>query len=116
LAIQFSFPNPDRLIRPGQYGRVKVMSENLPQALLVPQRAVNEIQGMYQIAVVDAENKVSLRMVKVGPRVDNLWVITEGLQTGEQVVTEGLQRVRDGMVVKPTVVSQESLSPPAAKP
>lgn len=110
LAIQFSFPNPQRLIRPGQYGRVRVMVEKLPQALLVPQRAVGEIQGLYQLAVVGTDNKVSLRMVKVGPRVDNLWVISEGLQPGEQIVMEGLQRVRDGMTVVPSPVQ------PAAAP
>lgn len=115
LAVQFNFPNPQQLIRPGQYGRVRIMVEKLPGALLVPQRAVNEIQGLYQVAVVDANNKVSLRMVKTGPRVDSLWVISEGLQATDRVVVEGLQRVRDGMVVEPTVVSAESLLPPAAK-
>ncbi|HSC75559.1 MAG TPA: efflux RND transporter periplasmic adaptor subunit [Pseudomonadales bacterium] len=116
LALQFNFANPDRLIRPGQYGRVRLLVEKLPAALLVPQRAVNEIQGMYQVAVVGTDNKVALRTVKVGPRVDNLWVITEGLQSGEQVVAEGLQRVRDGMTVTPTQVSRTSPSPPVAKP
>ena len=110
LAIQFSFPNAQQLIRPGQYGRVKIMVEKLPNALLVPQRAVNEIQGLYQIAVVGSDNKVALRMVKMGPRVDNLWVVSEGLQPGEQIVTEGLQRVRDGMSVQP-VSSSPTLNP-----
>lgn len=114
LTLQFHFSNPDRLIRPGQYGRVRCMVDKLSNALLVPQRAVNEIQGMYQVAVVGTDNKVSLRTVKVGPRVDNLWVITEGLQTGEQIVAEGLQRVRDGMAVSPSQVSPASMSPPAA--
>lgn len=116
LAIQLSFPNPQLLIRPGQYGRVKVMVEKLPNALLVPQRAVNEIQGLYQVAVVDADNKVTLRMVKAGTRVGNLWVITEGLQLTDQVVAEGLQRVREGMTVKPSLVSAATLSPSTAKP
>jgi membrane fusion protein (multidrug efflux system) len=110
LALQFSFANPDRLIRPGQYGRVRLLVEKLPSALLVPQRAVNEIQGFFQVAVVDTANKVSIRSVKVGPRLDNLWVITEGLQTGEHVVAEGLQRVRDGMTVNSTLTSIEALS------
>lgn len=110
LALQFSFANPDRLIRPGQYGRVRLLVEKLPSALLVPQRAVNEIQGFFQVAVVDTTNKVAIRSVKVGPRLDNLWVITEGLQSGEQVVAEGLQRVRDGMTVNPTLTSIEALS------
>lgn len=111
LAVQLSFPNPDRLIRPGQYGRVRVMVEKLPAALLLPQRAIKEIQGIYQVAVVDADNKVSLRTVKVGPRVDDLWVISEGLQPGERVVVEGLQRVRDGVTVS---IKADGAQPDAA--
>jgi membrane fusion protein (multidrug efflux system) len=89
--------------------------------LLVPQRAVKEIQGIFQVAVVGADNKVAMRTVKVGQRLDNLWVITEGLQANEQVVAEGLQRVRDGVVVTPTTVTIESLdaasqTPAPAKP
>lgn len=114
LAVQFNFANPDRLIRPGQYGRVRIMVDNLKSALLVPQRAVNEIQGLYQIAVLTPENKISLRMVKVGPRVDNLWVITEGLQPGEPVVVEGVQRVRDGMTVNPATVPADPAAAAAA--
>lgn len=116
LAIQFSFANPNRLIRPGQYGRVRLLVEKLPSALLVPQRAVNEIQGFFQVAVVGADNKVSMRSVKVGPRLDNLWVITEGLQTGEQIVVEGLQRVRDGVVVNPALTTIDALSTSSTKP
>ncbi len=110
LALQYSFANPDRLIRPGQYGRVRILVEKLPSAVLVPQRAVNEVQGFFQVAVVDTANKVSIRSVKVGPRLDNLWVITDGLQPGEQVVAEGLQRVRDGMTVNATLTTIEALS------
>jgi membrane fusion protein (multidrug efflux system) len=115
LAVQFSFANPDRLIRPGQYGRVRIMAEKISNALLIPQRAVNEIQGFYQVAVVDADNKVAVRNVKVGPRLDNLWVITEGIQADEKIVAEGLQRVRDGVTVTPTLTPMASLSPPPAK-
>lgn len=110
LALQFNFANPDRLIRPGQYGRVRLLIEKLPAALLVPQRAVNEIQGFFQVAVVDADNKISMRSVKVGPRLDNLWVITEGLKPDDQIVAEGLQRVRDGASVNPTLTSIDALS------
>jgi membrane fusion protein (multidrug efflux system) len=115
LAVQFSFANPDRLIRPGQYGRVRIMAEKMSSALLIPQRAVNEIQGFYQVAVVDGDNKVVVRNVKVGPRVDNLWVITEGIQPDEKIVAEGLQRVRNGVTVTPTLTPIASLSPPSAK-
>jgi membrane fusion protein, multidrug efflux system len=113
LAVQISFPNPERLLRPGQYGRVRFASEIRRDALLVLQRAVQELQDRYNIAVVDDQNKVSIRGVKVGPRVGDLWVIDEGLKPGERVVVEGLQRLRDGMTVKAVPVAA-SASPPAA--
>lgn len=101
LAVQVRFPNPDRLIRPGQYGRARFMSEMKKGALLVPQRAVTELQNLRSVAVVGSDNKVSFRNVKVGPRMDALWVIDEGLKPGEKVVVEGLQRVREGLTVSP---------------
>jgi len=101
LAVQFTFPNPDRLVRPGQYGRARFVVETKPGALLVPQRAVTELQNLYSLAVVGAGNKIEFRNVKVGPRVDGLWLIEEGLKPGENVVVEGLQKVREGMVVSP---------------
>jgi len=72
-----------------------------PGALLVPQRAVNELQGSYQVAVVDPNNKVDIRFVKVGDRSGSLWLISDGLKPGERVVAEGLQKVRQGMQVNP---------------
>lgn len=99
LAVQIAFPNPDRLLRPGLYGRVRFVSETRRGALLVLQRAVQELQDHYNVVVVDSDNKVSMRSVKVGPRVGDLWVIDEGLKPGERVVVEGLQRLRDGMTV-----------------
>ncbi|MET0378048.1 MAG: efflux RND transporter periplasmic adaptor subunit [Spongiibacteraceae bacterium] len=117
LLVKFAFANPDRLIRPGQYGRVRITAETLPAALLVPQRAIKEIQGIYQLAVVGAENKVALRTVKVGPRFGDLWVITEGIKPGEKIVAEGLQRVRDGSVVAPQPATAETAAaPPSAAP
>ncbi len=101
LGIQIEFPNPDMLLRPGQYGRVRILLETKSAALLVQQRAVQELQNLYSVAVVDASNKVAFRTVKVGRRVDSLWVIEEGLKPGERVVVEGLQRVQDGMTVAP---------------
>ena len=95
------FANPGNTLRPGQYGRVRTSLRMQPGALLVPQRAVNELQGIYQIAVVDGENKVSIRTVKVGDRVGNEWLISEGLKPGERVVAEGLQKVRQGAQVNP---------------
>src|SRR5215472_988847 len=96
------FPNPGNVLRPGQYGRVRAVTSQREGALLVPQRAVTELQGRYQVAVVDGENKINFRTVKVGERVGTLWVIEEGLHPGERVVVEGVQKVRPGMAVHPT--------------
>ena len=93
------FPNPENTLRPGQYGRVRTISSTLPGAILVPQRAVVELQGSYQIAVVDSESKISIRPVQVGERTGTEWIISEGLKPGEQVVVEGVQKVRQGMQV-----------------
>ena len=98
LAVQLVFPNPDQLLRPGQYGRVRILLETKPGALLIPQRAVQELQNLYNVAVVDG-GKVAFRNVKVGQRVGSLWVIEDGLKAGEQIVVEGLQRIQDGMTV-----------------
>ena len=95
------FPNPNNGLRPGQYGRVRAVTSTQENALMVPQRAVSELQGTYQVAVVDPDNKVSLRTVKVGERSGSMWVITEGLNAGETVVAEGTMKVRAGMTVKP---------------
>ena len=96
------FPNPGNVLRPGQYGRVRAVTSRQEGALLVPQRAVTELQGRYQVAVVDSENKINIRTVKVGERVGTMWVIDEGLHPGERVVVEGVQKVRPGMAVHPT--------------
>jgi membrane fusion protein (multidrug efflux system) len=116
LAIQFTFPNPERLVRPGQYGRVRGVTETKKGALLVPQRAVTELQNLYSLAVVGAGNKVEFRNVKVGPRVDELWLIEEGLKPGEKVVVEGLQKVRDGMVVSPKAAAAAPADKSASEP
>ena len=99
LMVQIAFANPARLIRPGQYGRVRFVSEVRKGALLVPQRAVQELQNLYSVAVVGPDNKVTFRNAKVGPRVDGLWVIEEGLKPGEKVIVQGLQKVREGSTV-----------------
>ncbi len=95
------FPNPENTLRPGQYGRVRTAMRVQTGALLVPQRAVNELQGSYRIAVVDAQNKVDIRTVQVGDRIGSDWLITEGLKPGERVVAEGVQKVRQGVQVNP---------------
>jgi RND family efflux transporter MFP subunit len=95
------FPNPGNLLRPGQYGRIRTSTRTKQNALLVPQRAVTELQGAYQVALVDGDNKVSIRTVKPGDRVGNQWIIDDGLKSGERVVAEGVQKVRAGTVVNP---------------
>jgi RND family efflux transporter MFP subunit len=106
IRIAGMFPNPNNLLRPGGYGRVRLSVQTQPNALLVPQRAVTELQGSYQVAVVDKDNKVSIRPVTVADRVGNLWIVTDGLKSGERVIVEGLQKVRDGSVV--TVAADKS--------
>jgi membrane fusion protein (multidrug efflux system) len=99
------FPNPDSVLRPGQYGRVRFVSYIRPGALLVPQKAVIELQGNYQVAVVGSDNKVSLKTVSVGEQTGSLWIVEKGLQAGERVVVEGVQKAREGIVVNPTAVA-----------
>jgi membrane fusion protein, multidrug efflux system len=116
LALQIKFPNPERLVRPGQYGRVRFVVDEKKGALLVPQRAVQELQGLYSVAVVGPDNKANFRNVKVGPRDGSLWVIEEGLKPGDRVVVEGLQRLREGAVVAPKPVpaaAPSAQAPPA---
>ena len=102
-AIQLTglFPNPGNRLRPGQYGRVRAVVGLSTGALLIPQRAVTELQGSYQVAVVDSANKVGIRTVKLGDRVGSLWIVTEGLKAGDRVVAEGTQQARPGIQVKP---------------
>jgi membrane fusion protein (multidrug efflux system) len=101
IRVAALFPNPNNLLRPGQFARVRAVTKTKERAILVPQRAVTEMQGNYQVAVVNPENKVEIRPVKVGQRSGNLWIIDHGLQHGERVVVEGLQKVKAGMSVDP---------------
>ena len=101
LRVDLAFPNPQRTLRPGLYGKVKAESEVVKNALLVPQRAVQELQGTYTVVVVGEGDKVETRKVKPGQKVGNQWIIQEGLKGGERVVVEGFQRLRDGMTVVP---------------
>lgn len=95
------FPNPDNILRPGGYAKVRAVVRTQNNALLVPQRAVSDLQGSYQVAVVDDQNKVSIRPIEVGDRVGSDWIISKGLKPGERVVAEGVQQVRAGMQVNP---------------
>jgi len=101
IRIAGLFPNRENLLRPGQYGRIRTSLRTKEGALLIPQRAVTEMQGTYQVAVVDDGNKIAIRNVKPSDRVGALWIIDEGLRPGERVVAEGVQKVRPGMVVNP---------------
>lgn len=101
IRIAGVFANPNNTLRPGQYAKIRFSWHSELGALLVPQRAVSELQGGYQVAIVGGDNKVSIKSVKVGERVGNQWIITEGLQPGQRVIAEGLQKVRDGATVNP---------------
>jgi RND family efflux transporter MFP subunit len=101
IRIAGLFPNPGNILRPGGYGRIRTAVRIQKDALLVPQRAVSELQGSYEVAVVDSQNKVSIRTVTVGDRVGSQWIIADGLKAGERVVAEGVQKVRPGSQVNP---------------
>jgi membrane fusion protein (multidrug efflux system) len=115
LGMELVFPNPQQILRPGQYGRVRILLDTKRGALLVPQRAVQELQSIYTVAVVEGD-KVAFRTVKVGQKVDSLWVVEDGLKAGEQIVVEGLQRIQDGMTVsaKPAPATRAGSAAPAA--
>ena len=100
IQIVCSFPNPQNFLRPGQFGRLRAAPEVRRGALLVPQKAVSELQGDYQVAVVGADNKVSIRAVKARDRVGPMWIVEGGVKPGEQVIVEGLQKVQNGGTVK----------------
>jgi RND family efflux transporter MFP subunit len=102
IQIVGEFPNSKNLLRPGQYAHIQTPTGNITGALLVPQAAVNQQQGTYQVTVVGADNRVQLRTVEVGPRVGALWVITTGLQPGERVVAVGAEKAKEGEAVNPT--------------
>src|ERR1700724_657752 len=106
-----TFPNPDSILRPGQYGKVRFVPDSVQNALVVPQEAVTELQGNFQVAVVDQNNKVSIRPVKTGERIDTMWQISDGLKPGDKVVVEGVQKAREG-----SPVTVKEWTPPAQSP
>ncbi len=103
-----AFPNPGNLLRPGQYAKVRAVTEIKKGAILVPQRAVNELQGGYQVAVVGSDNKAEIKTVKPAERIGKLWVIDSGLSPGDRVVVEGFSKVKSGAAVKPTDAPAET--------
>ncbi|MDR3405614.1 MAG: efflux RND transporter periplasmic adaptor subunit [Chthoniobacter sp.] len=108
--------NPNALLRPGQFARARIKAKDLPAAIVVPQRAVSELQGMYQVGVVGPDNKAEIRTVKVGPRVGSVWAIESGLKPGEKVVVEGFQKLRAGALVAPKPWTPPAAAGDAAKP
>jgi membrane fusion protein (multidrug efflux system) len=113
LTGQFRFPNPEDILRPGQYGKARLVTDVKEGALVVPQRAVQEIQGLYSIMVVKPDATVEQRMVKAGERVDNLWIVDSGIKPGEKVIVEGIQKVKPGVKVSATLEKVEKSASPA---
>ena len=105
-----TFPNPGNILRPGQFGKVRFVADMKKGAMVVPQEAVNELQGNFQVAVVDENNEVSIRPVKMGERIGAMWEVTEGLKPGDKVVVQGLQKAREGS----TVTAKDWTPPPDA--
>lgn len=103
LLIQASFPNPQRILRPGQFAKIRARVQVVKDGILIPQRCVVELQGLYSVYVVGQNNKVKQREIKVGSQIGQFWLVTEGLQSGEMVVYEGLQKVKDEMIVNPVI-------------
>ncbi len=114
ILLEASFPNPQGIVLPGQYAKVRAKVTVKKDAILVPQRAVQEMQGLYNVAVVKPDDTVEMRPVKPGERVGALWVIDSGLKPDERIIVEGLQKVRPGAKVSPKMVTIEDAPPPAA--
>ena len=108
IRYEVTFPNPGNILRPGQFGKVRFVADIKKGAMVIPQEAVNELQGSYQVAVVDQNNKVSIRPVKMGERIGAMWEVTEGLKPGDKVVVQGLQKAREG-----STVTAKDWTPPA---
>ena len=111
IRYEVTFPNPGNNLRPGQFGKVHFVADTKKNALIVPQEAVNELQGNYQVVVVDQNNKASIRPVKMGERIDSRWEVTDGLKPGDRVIVQGWQKVREGLTVTP-----KEWTPPAQSP
>lgn len=102
LRLEAIFPNPENTLRPGEFVRVRVKFDTRHGALLVPQRAVSELQGTYQVDVLDSDNKIHIQPVTLGDRSGSLWIVDKGLEAGQRIVVEGLQKIREGSLVNPT--------------
>ncbi len=110
ILVQVSFPNPDNLMRPGQFAEVKAKLMEVNGGILIPQRSVTELQDIKRVFTVDDQNTVQERHVKLGPTVDNFWLVLEGLEPGDKVIYEGLQNAKDGIVVVPKPVQVDRIT------
>lgn len=102
IQVRGEFPNPGNILRPGQYARIRAVTEVRKGALLIPQQCVSELQGVYQVGVVSPDSKATIKTIKLGPQTGDMWVVESGLQAGDNVVVDGLQRIRTGMTVAPS--------------
>ena len=112
ILVQALFPNPNHVLRPGLYAKVRAAVKDLKGGILIPQRAVQELQGMYQVAVVKPDQTIEIRAIQTGERVGSKWIVTQGLAAGETIVVEGIQKVSPGMKVNPQPAPQEPASLP----
>jgi membrane fusion protein (multidrug efflux system) len=112
IRYEVTFPNPGNILRPGQFGKVHFVADMKKGAMVIPQEAVNELQGNYQVVVVDADNKAHIRPIKMGERIDALWEVTDGLKPGDKVIVQGWQKVREGS----PVTAKEWTPPPTQSP
>ena len=114
MQVAASFDNPDFVLRPGQYALVRALTETRKDALVVPQRAVSELQGSYQVAIVDQDNKAHIKTVQVGEQVGTDWLIEDGIAPNDRIVAEGVQKIKEGAVVDPQPFAAPNASPPVA--
>jgi len=116
LRVEARFPNPNNALRPGQFARIRVKTETQQNALLVPYRAVSELQGSYQVAIVNADNKIHIQQVHIGERTGNECIVEEGLESGQRVVVEGAQKISEGATVTlSNYIAEPTLQPASAK-
>jgi membrane fusion protein, multidrug efflux system len=113
IQVRAEFRNPGNVLRPGQYARIRAVTELRKNALLIPQQAVSELQGVYQVGVVGPDNVVAIRTVNLGPQFGDMWVVESGLHAGENIVVDGLQRIKSGMTVAPTPFKDTQTNAPA---
>jgi membrane fusion protein (multidrug efflux system) len=111
VLIQASFPNPTGLVRPGQFAKVKALIGIREDGIVIPQRCVSELQGTFSVLIVNEENKIENRRIEVGQRFSDFWLITDGLKANEMIVYEGIQKVREGMTIKPILKEVKPLEP-----